>query len=124
MIVAKHTVQDDTPLCLGIGERGNLVKMVPCFHSWVPSNLLEGWESGAVIQQETLANNRWEFSPCTTSAGRLERDSKTGKHSVVLPDNQEWETIGPRCMLKQMDGSKCNAAFSRLPATIGFSSLF
>eukprot|EP00522_Entomoneis_paludosa_P012151 CAMPEP_0172447026 /NCGR_PEP_ID=MMETSP1065-20121228/6420_1 /TAXON_ID=265537 /ORGANISM="Amphiprora paludosa, Strain CCMP125" /LENGTH=766 /DNA_ID=CAMNT_0013198225 /DNA_START=86 /DNA_END=2386 /DNA_ORIENTATION=+ len=104
LIVAKQTVQDPAPLCLGLGETGNDIKLHPCFHDWVPPNLLPTWETGAVIVEETLPNNRWEFAPCTQSAGRLERDPTTGSHSVAFSENSTWSVVGPRCMLKQMDG--------------------
>ena len=103
MIVAKHTVQDPVPRCLGLGDTGNVVKLVPCFFDWVPSNLLPRWETGAVVEQEVPTNIRWEFSPCTSN-GRLERDPLTGGMTVSL-SSQGKSSTGPLCMLKQMDGS-------------------
>jgi hypothetical protein len=72
MIVAKETVGDDVPLCLGIGESGNQPRLVPCFHDWVRETLADTWETGGVITDEVLPNNRWDVGPCT-SDGNLER---------------------------------------------------
>lgn len=72
LIVAKETVQDPTPLCLGLGPTGNEMRLTPCFHSWVPATLGEDWETGAVIQKETPLQVRWEIGPCTTD-GSLHR---------------------------------------------------
>jgi hypothetical protein len=72
LIVAKETVQDPVPLCLGLGETGNKVRLVPCFYEDVLATLDEAWETGAVILDETMPNNRWEIGPCTYD-GNLER---------------------------------------------------
>jgi hypothetical protein len=72
LLVAKDTIADDTPLCLGLGETGNNLKLVPCFEDWVPETLAPSWETGGVIVEETLPNNRWEIGPCT-SDGALKR---------------------------------------------------
>jgi hypothetical protein len=72
MFVAKATVNDDEPLCLGLGATQNKVRIVPCFKDWVRKTLASEWESGAVILEETLPHNRWEVGPCS-SDGNLER---------------------------------------------------
>jgi hypothetical protein len=72
LIVAKETVGDDVPLCLGIGESGNQPRLVPCFEDWVRETLADTWETGGVIMDEVLPNNRWDVGPCT-SDGNLER---------------------------------------------------
>lgn len=72
LIVAKETVHSEQPLCLGLGERQNKAKLVPCFHDWVPPTLASDWETGGVIVDETLDHNRWEIAPCS-SDGNLER---------------------------------------------------
>lgn len=69
LIVAKETVGDEIPLCLGIGNTGNKIKLVPCFYQAVVPTLAEDWAMGAVILQETRAHNRWEVGPCTTDGG-------------------------------------------------------
>jgi hypothetical protein len=72
LIVAKDTILNEEPLCLGIGDTGNKLKLVPCFRSWVRQTLAEGWETGAVILDETRPHNRWEVGPCT-SDGHIKR---------------------------------------------------
>ena len=72
LIVAKDTIHDDMPLCMGLGDVQNKVRLVPCFHDWVPQTLAPDWETGAVILSETLPHNRWEIGPCS-SDGNLRR---------------------------------------------------
>lgn len=107
LIVAKESVKFETPLCMALGMSSNEVQLVPCFHEGVVPNLLDGWETGAVIQSETLQHNRWEMTPCT-SDGALERDDATGGLKVT-PGN--YSVTGPRCMLKQMDGVRSGRCF-------------
>ena len=59
LIVGKETVGTSKPLCLGLAETGNDVKLIPCFHDAVAPTLAEGWELGAVTVEETLLHNRW-----------------------------------------------------------------
>lgn len=66
LIVAKATVNDAVPLCLGLGTKGNVPKLVPCFYDGVVETFAENWETGAVILEETLPYNRWQIGPCTT----------------------------------------------------------
>lgn len=107
LIVAKGTVSSEVPLCMALGESTNEIKLIPCFHEWVVPNLLEKWETGAVVRGETLSHNRWEMTPCTTD-GTLERDDETGSLKVT-PGN--YSVTGPRCMLKQMDGIRAGRCF-------------
>jgi hypothetical protein len=72
MIVAKETVNDTMPLCMGLGKDGNAVKLQPCFKEDVPSTLSVGWEEGAVIIEEIEGFNRWDIGPCS-SDGELKR---------------------------------------------------
>lgn len=72
LVVAKDTLADETPLCLGLGDTGNQLLLVPCFYDWVPPTLAEDWQKGAVILAETRPHNRWKIGPCTTD-GHLER---------------------------------------------------
>jgi len=75
LIVAKETVGDSMPLCLGLSPAqrgGNELMLVPCFHDWVPETLGEKWETGGVIFSETPPKNRWDIGPCT-SDGTIER---------------------------------------------------
>lgn len=69
LIVAKDTMYDHNPLCLGLGNDGNKVKLVPCFHREVLETLAPDWATGAVIQEEVLSNNRWEVGPCSKDGG-------------------------------------------------------
>lgn len=107
LIVAKETVNSETPLCMALGESTNQIQLIPCFYDDVVPNLLEGWETGAVVQSETLRHNRWEMSPCT-SDGTLVRDQTTGEIKAT-PGN--YSVTGPRCMLKQMDGIRAGRCF-------------
>jgi len=100
LIVAKDTVSDDTPLCLGLGQKGNEVGLVPCFHEWVPGTLAPDWESGAVIIEETFVTNQWKIGPCS-SDGDLRRNASNGDIDVT-PGN--YTPNGPMCILEQMDG--------------------
>lgn len=72
LIVAKDTVQDEVPLCLGLGDTGNKLKLVPCFYEEVVPSLADEWETGAVILEETQWHNRWQVGPCT-SDGAVQR---------------------------------------------------
>lgn len=72
MIVAKETIGDDVPLCMGLSEEGNKVMLQPCFKEDVPSTLSPQWEAGAVIIEETAGLNRWDIGPCS-SDGELKR---------------------------------------------------
>jgi len=102
LIVARETI-GEVPLCLGLGPSKNKVRLTPCFYDEVVPSLASGWENGAVIIEETLLHNRWEFGPCS-SDGDLERLSNgtlkmtPGVHSPT----------GPICGLKQMDGVRKN----------------
>ena len=72
MIVAKETINDTMPLCMGLGKDGNAVLLQPCFKEDVPSTLSVGWEEGAVIIEEIEGFNRWDIGPCS-SDGELKR---------------------------------------------------
>ena len=72
LIVAKETVNDETPLCLGLGSTGNAMRLTPCFHDYIVPSLSEDWETGAVIKEETQLHLRWQVAPCT-SDGDLKR---------------------------------------------------
>lgn len=72
LFVAKATINSSMPLCLGLGETQNKVRLVPCFEDWVPRTLAPNWYVGAVIPDETLPHNRWEIGPCS-SDGDLKR---------------------------------------------------
>ena len=70
LIAAKETLDSDNPLCLGLGNNGHYVRLVPCFHEVVVPTLSKGWAiGGAVIEQEVLPNNRWEVGPCSSDGG-------------------------------------------------------
>lgn len=88
LIVAKDTVGDETPLCLTIGETGNKVELLPCFHKSVPPTLAPGWETGGVITKETVLHTRWEVGPCT-SDGNLTRE--------YVPPCSMWVVLAHRC---------------------------
>jgi hypothetical protein len=72
LFVAKDTINTTMPMCLGLGEAQNKVRLVPCFQEWVPKTLAPEWETGAVVLEETLPHNRWEIGPCS-SDGNLKR---------------------------------------------------
>ncbi|GKY92373.1 hypothetical protein MPSEU_000208200 [Mayamaea pseudoterrestris] len=107
LIVAKETVNDAVPLCLGLGSTGNRPKLVPCFHDAVIPSLEEEWETGAVILEETPWHNRWSVGPCT-SDGSLERLSKQAIMNVTAG---LYSATGPRCQLKQVDGQRSGRCF-------------
>jgi hypothetical protein len=112
LLVARETLGIDggdrqpVPLCLGLGETGNNLHLVPCFHDWVIPTLAPNWEFGAVIEAETIPHNRWEMQPCT-SDGHLER-LDSGEIEVT-PGN--YSITGPRCMLKMMEGIRAGRCF-------------
>lgn len=100
LIVIRESVNSSTPLCVGLGMSGHHVKLVPCFHNVIVPTLAKGWETGAVIEEEVLPNNRWEVGPCS-SDGFLKRrrdtaqmESRKGRHS------------SPHCMIKLRGGSR------------------
>eukprot|EP00934_Nitzschia_sp_Nitz4_P000324 Nitzschia sp. Nitz4//scaffold253_size28098//4068//6740//NITZ4_008137-RA/size28098-snap-gene-0.33-mRNA-1//1//CDS//3329544288//324//frame0 len=99
LIVAKDTMHTEMPMCLGLGEVRNKVRLVPCFEDWVPQTLSPDWETGAVILDETLDHNRWEIGPCS-SDGNLER-MEDGFINVTAG---LYSPTGPRCMVRMMDG--------------------
>jgi hypothetical protein len=101
LIVAKETVSPGhMPLCLGLGPTRNKVRLVPCFYDWVIPTLADGWETGAVIEDETLPHNRWRLGPCS-SDGTLTRNSSTAE--LVMVRGNLTKT-GPGCMITQLDG--------------------
>lgn len=99
LFVAQETVSDPVPLCLGLGEIRNIVRLVPCFVEGVVQTLAEGWETGAVIREETQEKTRWSIGPCSTD-GRIARgpDGRMTTAPGIFSPN------GPLCHLKQMDG--------------------
>lgn len=99
LFVAKLTANSSMPLCLGLGETQNKVRLVPCFEDWVPGTLGVNWYTGAVILEETLPHNRWEIGPCS-SDGNLKR-LETGEIEVT---SGLFTPTGPRCMIRMMDG--------------------
>ena len=66
LIVVKETVNDRNPLCIGLEEKGNRMKIVPCFRSSIVGTLAPEWETGAVIQEEVVPHTRWEIGPCSS----------------------------------------------------------
>lgn len=99
LIVAKATVASDMPLCLGLGPKGNYARLVPCFYEEIVPSLETGWETGAIIVEETPFHNRWLMSSCT-SDGNLKR--QTNGDMEMTPG--KYSPTGPRCMLTQVDG--------------------
>jgi len=99
LVVAKETLRDKVPLCMGLGESANVVRLVPCFHEEVVPTLADDWESGGVIEEEVMVHNQWELGPCS-SDGRLERLASAD----MLMTPGVYSSIGPRCMLKQFSG--------------------
>lgn len=71
LIVAKETVNNNVPLCMGLGEEGNKARLRPCFKDDVPEMLSLSWEAGAIIIEE-ICPNRWDIGPCS-SDGELKR---------------------------------------------------
>ncbi|KAL7434602.1 hypothetical protein ACHAXM_004281 [Skeletonema potamos] len=101
MLVARETVLDDVPLCLGLKADGaNRVFLTPCFKEDVPPTLSPDWYTGAVIIEEIEHFNRWDIGPCS-SDGELKRDETTGELEMTPG---EYSQTGPKCMLKVGDG--------------------
>lgn len=100
LIVAKETVQDGIPLCLGIGPTGNKVRLVQCFHDHVLPTLAINWETGAVVVEEVAEHNRWNIGPCS-SDGILHRSEETAELFVTAGN---FSRTGPGCMITQADG--------------------
>jgi len=101
LIVAKETVGDKEPLCLGMEKDNNKVLLRPCFRKEVPPTLSPNWETGAVIIEETISYNRWDIGPCS-SDGDLKRN-ETGELEMIPG---EYSVTGPKCMLKIGDGAR------------------
>jgi len=99
LIVAKETLNNAEPLCLGLGKTQNKVRLFPCFREGVAATLAPTWETGAVIIEETMPHNRWEIGPCS-SDGNIER-MDTGELNVTRGLHSR---TGPSCLLKQVDG--------------------
>jgi len=99
LIVAKDTVNDDTPLCLGLGESKNIVRLIPCFRENIAETLALSWETGAVVEWEANLHSRWSLGPCSFD-GSISRLS----NATIAPEAGKYNTEGPRCQLKQMDG--------------------
>jgi hypothetical protein len=122
LFVAKDTVNTSKPMCMGLGEARNMVRLVPCFHDGVPGTLARDWETGAVITEETLEHNRWEIGPCSSDGGLQKlyvysclsiHYSKTltlltcdanRYHGEVEVRPGRFNPTGPRCTIKMMDG--------------------
>ena len=99
LIVAKETLNDAEPLCLGLGMTKNRVRLFPCFREGVAATLAPTWETGAVIIEETVPHNRWEIGPCS-SDGNIER-LESGELNITRGLHSR---TGPSCLLKQVDG--------------------
>ena len=99
LIVAKETLNDAEPLCLGLGMTKNRVRLFPCFREGVAATLAPTWETGAVIIEETVPHNRWEIGPCS-SDGNFER-LESGEQNFTRGLHSR---TGPSCLLKQVDG--------------------
>ena len=95
LIVAKETLNDAEPLCLGLGKTKNKVRLFPCFREGVAATLAPTWETGAVIVEETMPHNRWEVGPCS-SDGNIER-LDSGELNVTRGIHSR---TGPSCLLK------------------------
>uniref|UniRef100_A0A7S4EKK1 protein xylosyltransferase n=1 Tax=Pseudo-nitzschia australis TaxID=44445 RepID=A0A7S4EKK1_9STRA len=99
LIVATETINSTMPLCMGLGENFNLVRLVPCFHDEVVPTLANKWETGAVILDEVQNHTRWSIGPCSSN-GNLERlDS-----GIVEVTPGSFMQTGPKCALTMMDG--------------------
>eukprot|EP00985_Skeletonema_marinoi_P008121 scaffold3619_cov97-Skeletonema_marinoi.AAC.6 len=97
MLVAKETVLDEIPLCLGLSRDGaNRVHLLPCFKEDVPPTLSPDWYTGAVIIEEIEHYSRWDIGPCS-SDGELHRNETTGELEMTPG---EYTQTGPKCMLK------------------------
>lgn len=97
MLVAKETVLDTVPLCLGLSKNGaNRVYLLPCFKEDVPPTLSPDWYTGAVIIEEIDNFARWDIGPCS-SDGALYRNETTGGLEMTPGD---YSQTGPKCMLK------------------------
>mmetsp|Transcript_18224 Transcript_18224/g.32102 ORF Transcript_18224/g.32102 Transcript_18224/m.32102 type:complete len:349 (-) Transcript_18224:53-1099(-) len=99
LMVAKETLLDDVPLCMGLAKDGNQVLLQPCFKDDVPSALSAQWEEGAVIIEEIDGLNRWDIGPCS-SDGELKRNA-TGELEMIPG---EYSEKGPGCGIKLGDG--------------------
>jgi hypothetical protein len=100
MLVAKETVSDEVPLCLGLTRHGaNRVHLLPCFKEDVPPTLDPDWYTGAVIIEEIEHYNRWDLGPCS-SDGELKRNETTGELEMTPGD---YSQTGPKCMVKVGD---------------------
>eukprot|EP00536_Pseudo-nitzschia_multiseries_P007627 jgi/Psemu1/296635/fgenesh1_pm.181_\ len=99
LIVATETVNSSMPLCLGLGDQYNRVRLVPCFHDEVVPTLADKWETGAVILEEVRNHTRWSIGPCSTS-GNLERLES----GIVDVTPGSFMPTGPKCSLTMMDG--------------------
>jgi len=102
LIVAKETIHDHDPLCVGLGQTGNQVQLVSCFHDHVLSTLAKDWATGAVIEEEVLPNNQWEVGPCS-SDGELKRNYDTAQMTMT---KGIFSPAGPHCMIKQFGGPR------------------
>lgn len=100
LIVAKETIHDHNPLCLGLGPHGNKVRLDSCFHNQVLGTLSNDWATGAVIEEEVLQKNQWEVGPCS-SDGELKRNHDTAEMTMV---KGKYTPAGPHCMIKQLGG--------------------
>jgi len=101
LIVAKETLQDEVPLCMGLAEEGNRILLQPCFKEDVPASLSPDWESGAVIIEEIEGLNRWDIGPCS-SDGEL-KSIDTGELEMIPG---EYSEKGPSCGIKLGDGPR------------------
>jgi hypothetical protein len=86
------------PVCMGVGATRNVLKLVPCFHDDVPPTLAQGWETGAMILEETLLQHRCQLGTCSTDGNfvRLENGAMHKTGGKYIPKGQ-------RCHLTQMD---------------------
>ncbi|KAL7531217.1 hypothetical protein ACHAXR_007947 [Thalassiosira sp. AJA248-18] len=122
LIVAKETVLDDTPLCMGLAKEGNAVLLQPCFKDDVLPTLSPKWETGAVIIEEIKGLNRWDIGPCS-SDGELKRN-ETGELEMIPG---EYAERGPSCGIKLGDGprtGRCLDVQSEITAPGGLLNVY
>lgn len=122
LIVAKETVRDEEPLCLGVDEDEDnyYVYLTPCFHDSVVPTLVSGWETGTVALEEAFDWNRWDIQACSTNDGHLEY-----RNGSILAIPAAHSITGPRCSLQLKSRSdSCLELLEKRPGQIGGSPVY